>query len=146
NVFQELTDLAQTQLGNVNEVGPTLTKRLLRNSVLAENGRTVVLGGLIGTNVEERVSKVPLLGDIPLLGWLFKRKRVEESKTNLLVFITPHIINNAGDLDRLTQRSRSLMNRFREEEMHFPKPASAFEQDLMDNQGDTQPSREEEQE
>ncbi|PLX99200.1 MAG: type II secretion system protein GspD, partial [Desulfuromonas sp.] len=87
NVFQELTDLAQTQLGNVNEVGPTLTKRLLRNSVLAENGRTVVLGGLIGTNVEERVSKVPLLGDIPLLGWLFKRKRVEESKTNLLVFI-----------------------------------------------------------
>jgi len=132
NVYQELTDLAQTQLGNVNEVGPTLTKRLLRNSVLAENGRTVVLGGLIGTNSEERISKVPLLGDIPLLGWLFKRRRVEETKTNLLVFITPHIVHDAGDLERLTQRSRELMGRFREEEMRFPREMSPLQQELLD--------------
>jgi general secretion pathway protein D len=131
HVYQELTDLAQTQLGDVNEVGPTLTKRLLRNSVLSENGRTVVLGGLIGTNVEERISKVPLLGDIPLLGWFFKRKYVEESKTNLLVFITPHIVNDAGDLERLTQRSRSMMKRFNEEEMNSPAELTPIQQELM---------------
>jgi len=132
NIYQELTDLAQTQLGSVNEVGPTLTKRLLRNNVLAENGRTVVLGGLIGTNSEETITKVPLLGDIPLLGWLFKRKHVEETKTNLLVFITPHIVNNAGDLDRLTLRSRELMSRFRDEEMRFPRESSPLQDELLE--------------
>jgi len=140
NVYQELTDLAQTQLGNVNEVGPTLTKRLLRNSVLAENGRTVVLGGLIGSNVEERVSKVPLLGDIPLFGWLFKHKYTEETKTNLLVFITPHIVRDAGDLERLTRRSRKMMSRFSKEEMGKDEELSPIQQELLD--GSSAPEQE----
>ena len=136
NVFQELTGLVKDGgVGNVNEVGPTLTKRLLRNSVLAENGRTVVLGGLIGTNVEESISKVPLLGDIPLLGWFFKRRTTVENKTNLLIFVTPHIVNDAGDLERLTQRSRGLMERFREEEMPTAGEPSAFQQELLEGDG-----------
>jgi len=139
NVYQELTDLAQTQLGNINEVGPTLTKRLLRNSVLAENGRTVVLGGLIGTNVEERISKVPLLGDIPLLGWLFKRKYTEASKTNLLVFITPHIVHDSGDLERLTRRSRNMMSRFSEEEMGKNDQLSPVQQELVGGSATAEP-------
>jgi len=114
NVFQEITNIAVSSVGNVNEVGPTLTKRLLRNTVLAEDGRTVVLGGLIGTNVQQTVTKVPFLGDIPLLGWLFKRKSTQEVKNNLLVFITPHIIKNSEDLARITTRSRDAMNRLEE--------------------------------
>jgi general secretion pathway protein D len=114
NVMQEITDLATTSVGDVNQVGPTLTKRLVRNTVVAENHRTVVLGGLIGNNIQERIAKVPLLGDIPGLGWLFKRKRTTERKTNLLIFITPHIIRNAEDLAGITYRSRGDMDNFRD--------------------------------
>jgi len=109
-VNQEITDLATTSVGDVNQVGPTLTKRSVRNTVLAQNGRTVVLGGLIGTNVQKTTSKTPLLGDLPLLGWLFKRENVTKKKTNLLVFITPKIIRDAEDLDRVTNEAKSKMD------------------------------------
>ncbi len=112
NVYQEVTDIAQQSVGDVNEVGPTFTKRLLRNTVLAENSRTVVLGGLISTNVQETVSKVPFLGDIPILGWLFKRTNTSEAKTNLLIFITPHIIHDADDLAQVTSRAHRAMENF----------------------------------
>lgn len=113
NVYQEITSVQSTN----NEIGPTFTKRLLRNTVLAENSRTVVLGGLIDTTVEESVTKVPLLGDIPVLGWLFKRTSSRENKTNLLIFITPHIIKNAEDLERVTRRARRDMNEFQDVDM-----------------------------
>lgn len=120
NVYQEMTDIVPgskaltDSVGSPSQVGPTFTKRVLRNTVLAENGKTVVLGGLIGTNVSESVTKVPLLGDIPLLGWLFKSKSTTEKKTNLLVFINPTVIRGPEDLARVTGRnhamSGSLMN------------------------------------
>jgi general secretion pathway protein D len=116
-IFQEMTDLAATNIGNVNDVGPTLTKRLLKNTVLAENGKTVVLGGLIGTNNKISETKVPFLGDIPIIGWLFKTQSSSSKKTNLLIFITPRIIRNAEDLAEVTRRSHDAMQRFRVEEM-----------------------------
>ncbi len=115
NILQEITDLATTSVGDPNQVGPTLTKRLVRNTVVAENGRTIVLGGLIGNNVQETITKTPLLGDIPVLGWLFKRKSMTSRKTNLLLFITPHIIRTSEDLAGVTRRSRDAMDRFQEE-------------------------------
>ncbi len=108
-IYQELTDLVTQTLDSVN--GPTWTKRLIKNTVLAEDSQTVVLGGLIGTNTQENVSKVPLLGDIPGLGWLFKSKSTTEQKTNLMVFITPKIISNAGELRDVTHKNRELMQR-----------------------------------
>ena len=72
----------------------------------------MVLGGLIDTNVQKSVSKVPLLGDLPLLGWLFQRTNSSETKTNLLIFITPRIIRDTEDLARITQRSRGVMEKF----------------------------------
>ena len=113
-VSQELTDLAANSVGDVNQVGPTLTKRSISTTVVAENGRTIVLGGLIGNNVQKSVTKVPLLGDIPILGWLFKRTGTTTKKTNLLVFITPHVIHNADDLANVTRRSRDAMDEFRD--------------------------------
>jgi general secretion pathway protein D len=131
NVYQEITDISQTSVGDVNQVGPTLTKRLLRNTVLAENGRTVVLGGLISSNTQQRISKVPLLGDIPVLGWLFKRKSNTERKTNLLVFITPQIIKDSNDLAQATQRAKNAMDRFRMEEMNTSLQTNSIESDLL---------------
>jgi len=126
-VHQEITDISQSSVGDVNQVGPTLTKRLLRNTVLAENGKTIVLGGLIGNTHQERIVKTPLLGDIPVLGWLFKRKRVSDLKTNLLIFITPRIIKSAEDLAEVTRRSRDSMTRFRLEEMSADLPPGFVE-------------------
>lgn len=116
-VFQEITDIAKNSVGSVDQVGPTFTKRLLQNTVVAEDGKTVVLGGLIGNSVQEVITKVPLLGDIPLLGWLFKRKETVDKKTNLLIFITPRIIRSADDLARVTQNNREAMNQFQKTEM-----------------------------
>lgn len=109
NVYQETTDLVSTDAN----VGPTLTKRLVRNTVLADNGRTVVLGGIIKNDRTESISKIPILGDIPILGWLFKTKTVTGGKTNLLVFITPRIIKDAEDLAEVTQKSKSAMDDFK---------------------------------
>ncbi len=133
NVFQEITDLATSSVGNVDQVGPTLTKRLVRNTVLAESRKTVVLGGLIGSNSQETVSKVPLLGDIPGLGWLFKSKSTTEKKTNLLVFITPTIINSPEDLSTVTRRNQDAARSFMTEEMRSALP-EGFAPSTDDNQ------------
>lgn len=102
DVFQEITSVLKEDA----DTGPTLNKRQLRNTVLAENGKTVALGGLIQTNVEKNEFKVPLLGDIPLLGHLFRSSGTTTKKTNLLVFMTPRIIRNASELAVITQRAQ----------------------------------------
>ncbi|WP_321533076.1 type II secretion system secretin GspD [uncultured Desulfuromonas sp.] len=112
NVYQETTDLTDS-VGDVNSVGPTFTTRKISNTVLARDGQTVVLGGLISTNQQETISKVPLLGDIPLLGWLFKSKDNKEVKTNLLVFITPTIISDMEDLSNVTTINRETFDRIK---------------------------------
>lgn len=135
NVYQEMTDIVPASaglaasVGNPNDVGPTFTKRVLRNTVLAENGRTVVLGGLIGTNVSEKVSKTPLLGDIPLLGWLFKRKETQENKTNLLVFINPTVIRGPEDLARVTGRNRVMADGLMNDRTRSSLPDNYFAPD-----------------
>lgn len=133
NVFQESTDIAQQSVGDVNQVGPTFTKRQLRNTVLAENGRTIVLGGLIDTNVQEGLSKVPILGDIPLLGWLFKRKFTIETKTNLLVFITPHIVQSANELASLTYKAKMDMDNLQADERTLRENQIRMAEDNLKN-------------
>lgn len=72
-------------------------KRSIRTSVLVDDNHMIVLGGLIKDDLEENTQKVPLLGDIPLLGALFRNKRTDAVKTNLMVFIRPQIIRDAHD-------------------------------------------------
>ena len=134
NVYQEITDIAASSVGNVNDVGPTFTKRVLRNTVLAENRKTVVLGGLIDSNVIETTTKVPLLGDIPVLGWLFKRKSTTEEKTNLLVFINPTIIKNPGDLDRVTGRNRQAAGGLMTDRVRSALPEDYFGSEEADEE------------
>ena len=87
-------------------IGPTTTKRSTKTSVVVKDNQTVVIGGLMQEREEENINKVPLLGDIPLLGWLFKNKSVNKTKTNLLVFLTPHIVKDAEYLSKLTDIKR----------------------------------------
>lgn len=113
-IYQEISSVAaeSTATGSVNEVGPTFKKTLLRNSIVARDGETVVLGGLFQTDTTASVTKVPLLGDIPLLGRLFKRTNDIENKTSLLIFITPRVIRDSEDLKRVTQENRDGMRVF----------------------------------
>jgi hypothetical protein len=76
------------------------------NTVVVANHETVVIGGLISDNYQDNVDKVPWLGDIPILGWLFKTTGKTLRKTNLLVFLTPHIVRTPPDLEHETIRKR----------------------------------------
>lgn len=83
---------------------PIFSKREIKTTVMAEDGATVVLGGLIDEDVQESESKVPLLGDIPLLGELFKSTSSSKRKRNLMVFIKPTIMRDGGVMSEVSQR------------------------------------------
>jgi general secretion pathway protein D len=107
-LFQEITGVT-TQIkgtGNVSEVGPTLTSRKVENSVIVSDHETVVIGGLIDETGGESTTKVPWFADIPVLGWLFKTTADDVTKTNLLIFLTPHIIRTRSDHSAETIRKR----------------------------------------
>lgn len=107
-IHQEISGVKDTN----DNIGPTLTKTLLRNSIVARDGETVVLGGLFKNTLDTTVRKVPLLGDVPVLGWLFKSKSETEKKTSLLIFITPRVIRESEDLARLTRDSQQELEIF----------------------------------
>jgi general secretion pathway protein D len=78
-----------------------------------KSGDTVILGGIMQNNITKNVSKIPLLGDIPLLGYLFRYTSEQKKKVNLLVMLTPHIIHEPGGLSKpLEDRQRQMLNAF----------------------------------
>ncbi|MHC4641131.1 MAG: type II secretion system protein GspD, partial [Planctomycetota bacterium] len=72
-------------------------------------GSTVVIGGLIRDDKTTLEKKIPLLGDLPLVGGLFKFQRDRLQKTNLLIFITPHVLSSQEDLEQITEKKRNEM-------------------------------------
>ncbi len=74
------------------EAGPQTTDREASTKVTISEGQTVVIGGLISETEKETAMQVPLLGDIPILGYLFKKKETQKRKLELLIFLTPHVI------------------------------------------------------
>ena len=75
----------------------TITKRAIKTNIILNDQETAVLGGLMNDVETERVQKVPVLGDIPFIGWLFRAKDLDKRKKNLIVFITPKIIKTTFD-------------------------------------------------
>ncbi len=103
DLFQEISAVKNTSEEILTTVGPTTTKRSTKTSVVVKDGRTVVIGGLMQEREEESVIKIPLLGDIPVLEWLFKFKSVSKTKTNLLVFLSPHIVKEHPRQEETTE-------------------------------------------
>jgi general secretion pathway protein D len=91
-------------------------QRKINTSVMAQDGETIVLGGLVKDDVQESVQKVPLLGDIPFLGRLFRSNNTKITKTNLLVFIRPTIIRNAERLRGATAEKYGYIRELQIEE------------------------------
>ncbi len=96
---QQLTKIKGTQTTT-----PTTLKRAAKTTIVVKDGETVVIGGLIDDSTSSATYKIPLLGDIPFLGWLFKYKSNSRAKTNLFTFITPHIIRNQKEAADLYKR------------------------------------------
>ncbi|HAA57061.1 MAG TPA: type II secretion system protein GspD [Myxococcales bacterium] len=105
---QELTELA----GQDPELGPTTTKRQIKTVILARDKQTVVIGGLVRDKVTNGASKVPLLGDLPLIGALFRVKNKIKEKHSMLVFLTPHIINHTNDFRKIFEQKMKERQQF----------------------------------
>ncbi len=84
-------------------------KREIKTAVMVEDSEIIVLGGLISDDVQEFERKVPLLGDIPLLGRLFKSTTSSRSKKNLVVFLKPTIVRNVSDMQMITNEKYNLL-------------------------------------
>lgn len=94
-------EVAEVEEGSDSGGGFTTSKRKTENVVVVRDNQTIVIGGLIGNTESKGETKIPILGDIPLIGFLFRGKADTERKTNLLIFLTPHVINEPADLEEV---------------------------------------------
>ncbi|MBN8760619.1 MAG: type II secretion system protein GspD [Thiobacillus sp. 65-69] len=97
-IYQEISSLRET----TTAADVITDKRSIDSTVLVDDGRIIVLGGLIQDRVQDGVDKVPLLGDIPLFGHLFRSETRNRQKTNLMVFLRPHVLRDSESADVLT--------------------------------------------
>lgn len=114
-IEQEVSSVAKAQASGTADLGPTFDTRTVKNAVLVKSGETVVLGGLMDEQTKEEVSKVPLLGDIPVLGYLFRSTSNSTAKRNLMVFIRPTILRDADVYSGISSNKYSL---FRAEQLN----------------------------
>jgi general secretion pathway protein D len=104
DVAPEISALTTSSVQVSEQVSsPIFTKRSAQTRVAVENGQTVVIGGLMQDQKNSTISKVPLLGDIPGLGLLFQRRIEDRSKTELLIFLTPHVAMRPDQLEAMGQ-------------------------------------------
>jgi len=80
---------------------PTTSKRDIQTTTIVNNGQSIIVGGLVRNNKDITLQKVPLLGDIPILGALFRHKNINNDKTTLVIVLTPYIVKKSNDLDKL---------------------------------------------
>ncbi len=102
DVEQEVESVSESSVSGASDI--VTDKRTLKTSILVDNKQTIVLGGLISDEVTEDVQKVPLLGDIPWFGELFKSTSVKKNKRNLLIFLRPTIQRNREDIAAITEK------------------------------------------
>jgi len=99
----EVSSQATNSSIDANNLGPTLNKSKVTNNVVVKDGCTGVIGGLITESTSHTKNHTPLLGDLPLIGWAFGSKNSSRNKQNMVVLVTPHIIKEGADLDRISQ-------------------------------------------
>jgi len=107
-VLMEIEYSASEIVGSAQEVDPSkppaISKRTMNASIAVDDKSTVVLGGLVNTRKSNSASKIPLLGDIPLVGRLFSTRGKEDSRSEIVVLITPYVLMTTDDANRATRR------------------------------------------
>jgi general secretion pathway protein D len=130
DVFQEISSVSrEAQSAGDAALGVVTNKRAATTSVLVADGQTAVIGGLIRDNVVTTESKIPLLGDIPLLGWLFKFRSKGTEKTNLLIFLTPTIVKTPTEMAEMREAKSERMGRFMDD---LAVKKTALQQGVLD--------------
>jgi type IV pilus assembly protein PilQ len=106
-ITAEIAPEVSNSSGTNSDGYPNVSSRSLSTTVQLNDGETIILGGLIKNNESDTKNKIPFLGDIPLVGALFRTNAKTSSKTNLMIYITPHIVNreNLPSLDSMLQKS-----------------------------------------
>ncbi len=124
-IEQEVSSVADAASSSSADLGATFNTRTVNNAVLVGSGETVVVGGLLDKSVTDSVDKVPVLGDIPVLGYLFRSNSKKVSRRNLMIFIRPSIIR---DRDQYRHASADKYHAFNQEQIqqrgHQDNPAT----------------------
>ncbi len=103
DVEPEISSLSSSSVDfGTGVTAPIFNERSATTTVSVQNGHTIIIGGLISTSDDERERKVPILGDIPFLGAAFRSRKMEKRRTELLIILTPHVLVNVAEADRIT--------------------------------------------
>ena len=129
-IYQEISNVKETPLEGASDL--ITSKRSASTTIVAKDGQTAAIGGLISDTEFDSASKVPCLGDIPILGILFRSTTKKKEKKNLLIFLTPRIIRDGQELEEITKTRRDEMDRLGEEDLAL-KPQES------DGGGDAEP-------
>ena len=109
-ISQEVSQVVEQE-----ELGlPTTLKRQAKTTVIIKDAHTVVIGGLIAETLSQGTYQVPCLGSVPMLGWLFKTKSRSGDKKNLFIFLTPHIIENPAEAEKIYEEKKEQIDRVKE--------------------------------
>lgn len=140
DIRQEISTVQDTAESVLVELGPTTNKREAMTSVIVDNQHTVVIGGLMRDDITKVERRIPILGDIPLIGWLFRFQSNRVVKTNLLIFLTPHILHDAEELEALRSTKTEAMKKAI---MRLGKKQQGFRTEFLDaiNVPDADPMR-----
>ena len=106
--------LEVTSLESTTDYKPTTLKRTIDTVIIVKDKSTVVLGGLIDDISSITEYKVPCIGDIPVLGWVFKSRAKGNTKTNLFVFLTPHVVQNASEAKEIYNKKQGHIDKIKE--------------------------------
>jgi general secretion pathway protein D len=104
-------------LESTTDFRPTTLKRTVKTTVIVKDKSTVVIGGLIQEQFSETEYKVPCLGNIPLLGWLFKSMAKAGNRSNLYIFLTPHIIESPAEAEEIYIKKKDQIDNAKEEKI-----------------------------
>jgi len=127
-ISQEISQVKEVKTEGL----PTTLKRQAKTVVIIKDGQTVVIGGLIDETLNKSNSKVPCLGSIPGLGNLFKSFSTSSDKTNLFIFITPHIVANSEEATQVYEEKKEQINAVREGTINmYEKPGSADKEPVI---------------
>lgn len=131
-IKQEVADISNTtiQASELAKNAIATSTRMINTQIVVNSGDTAVLGGLMKDVDTEQVSKVPVLGDIPVIGWLFKSKSTAKIKTNLVVFITPQVVRNPADNGAIVDEKIAERIDFIQRNMNGRDPHGRYIDDL----------------
>jgi general secretion pathway protein D len=124
-----------TAIQSIDANGPTLSNRRANSVVTVKDQQTIVIGGLIEDRITTTVKKLPVLGDIPLIGYLFRNQNKIKTKTNLVIVITPHIIKDSSDFRVILEKKLEDRRQFIEQFTNGEDSLLSFDYDYRRKRG-----------